>query len=113
MASTTLLASGNGISVSVGGTTLAQLDLTQYRAMRLTVAASAFNPADVLVAIAHVDQPNTSNANAIDNLDRYLVSADGNVSRSYDVPGQSIDIEAFPEGDVSGCTVFFTVYAQS
>lgn len=111
--STTLLASGEGVSGGVGGTTLAQLDLTQYRAVRITVAAAASNPADVLVVVAHIDQPNTPNANAIDNLDRYTLPANGNVSRSYDMPGQNVDIAAFPEGGVSGCTVLFTVYAQS
>jgi len=106
------LASGEGISANIGGTTLAQLDLTLYRAVRITVATPS-NPASVQVVIAHIDQPNTPKANAIDSLDRYVVPADSNVSRSYDVPGQSIDIGVFPEGNVTGCTVMFTVYAQS
>lgn len=113
MGATSLLAASNpsGDAVGPDQAQLAQLDLSAYQIMQLSVGNSVNSPAFVVIEIAHVDQPNTPNANAITALDSFTVAPGDSVSRLYEVPGQTVLITAAPEDLASGCVVFFTVYA--
>jgi hypothetical protein len=92
---------------------LAQLDVAPYETMRLSVGNSVNSPASLLIAIAHVNEPNTPNASSITLLDSFTVTPDQSVSNAYEVPGKTVVITANPENQASGCFVFFTVYART
>jgi hypothetical protein len=112
---TKLLAQSNpaGDAVDPVQSQLAQLDVAAYRTMRLSVGNWVDSPASLLISIAHINEPNTPNASAITGLDHFTVTPGESVSTVYEVPGQTVSITANPENQVTGCFVFFTVYARA
>jgi hypothetical protein len=112
---TKLLAQSNpaGDAVDPLQSKLAQLDVAAYEAMRLSVGNWVNSPAALVIDIAHINEPNTPNANAITALDTFVVAPGESVSRLYEVPGDTVLISASPETQASGCSVFFTVYART
>jgi hypothetical protein len=89
MPHTKLLASGNPLDIDAVQSELAQLDLSSYRTIRLSAGNGAGSPAPVIVAVSHVDQPDTPNANAITALDSFTLAPGESVSEVYEVPGRS------------------------
>ena len=112
MATTVLVASGNGVAIDPSGTELAQVDVAQYRTVRITAANWAFSPTSIRVAIVHVTSPGTPETGAIDALDSYTLGPDENTSTSYDVPGDTILMSVRSTTDSAGCRVFFTIYGR-
>lgn len=112
VATTVLVASGNGVAIDASGTELAQVDVAQYRTVRITAANWAFSPTSIRVSIVHVTNPGTPEAGAIDGLDSYILGPDENTSKSYDVPGDTILMSARSTSDSAGCRVFFTIYGR-
>lgn len=112
MARTVLVASGQAVPVATAPGGLVQVDVEQYRTIRITVANAASSPSSIDIAIAHIMSPGTPAANAIELLDSYTLGPDENVSKSYDVPGQTIALEAFSTSQTAGCTAFFTIYGR-
>ena len=90
---------------------LAQLDLSRYRFIRLSIGAASSNPASLGISLAHVAEPNTPNANLIAALDFFTLAPGDWVSRLYQVPGQTVAFSASPEGQASGCQLDYTLYA--
>lgn len=112
MAITVLIASGNGVAIDAAGTGLAELDVAQYRSVRITVANWAFSPSSIQVDIAHIINPGTPGANAIDGLDSYILGPDETTSKSYEVPGETIALNAHSTSNSAGCQAFFTIYGR-
>jgi len=112
MATTVLIASGNGVAIGATGTELAQLDVAQYRSVRITVANWAFSPSSIQVTITHIMNPGTPAASGIDGLDSYILGPDENTSKSYEVPGETISVNVRPTNDSAGCQAFFTIYGR-
>jgi hypothetical protein len=112
---TKLLAQSNpaGDAVDPVQSQLAQLDVTHYQTMRLSVGNWVNSLASLLIAISHINEPNTPNASAITLLDSFTVIPGESVSKAYEVPGETVAITASPENQVNGCSVFFTVYARA
>src|SRR5208283_370077 len=73
MPHTKLLAKGNPAVVAPDQSELAQLDLSSYRAIRLSVGNWVGSPVSAIIAVSHVDQPDTPNANLITGLDSFAV----------------------------------------
>jgi hypothetical protein len=92
-----LLASGNPIDIDSVQSELAQLDLSAYRTIRLSAGNGEGSPAPVIVAVSHVDQPNTPNANLITALDSFTLAPGESVSKVYEVPGEVVVFLAQPE----------------
>lgn len=114
MAHTKLLAQGNPIDVGPIQQQLAQLDLSPYRAIRLSAGNWEQSPAPVVIALSHVDQPNTPNANVITILDSFVLAPDESVSKVYEVPGEVVAFMANPDPpQTTGISVFFTVYGRA
>jgi acetaldehyde dehydrogenase (acetylating) len=114
MPHTKLLADGNQMTVDESESQLAQLDLSAYRSIRLSVDNWVNSPAPVVIAVSHVDQPNTINANFITALDSFTVPPGGSVSRVYEVPGEVVAFLASPEHPpLPGIEIFFTVYGRA
>jgi hypothetical protein len=113
MPTTKLLAQGNPADVGPDQAELAQLDVSRYGAVRLSVGNWAGSPAAVVIAISHVDQPGTPNANLITSLDSFTVAPGGSASQVYEVPGEVVVLLADPDPpQVSGIKVDFTVYGR-
>jgi hypothetical protein len=114
MPNTKLLANGNQMTVDENESELAQLDLSAYRTIRLSVENWAHSPAPVVIGVSQVDQPNTINANFITSLDSFTVPPGGSVSRVYEVPGQVVAFLASPEHPpLVGIEIDFTVYGRA
>jgi hypothetical protein len=115
VATTKILAqsSPTGDAVDAVQSELAVLDVSAYRTMRLSVGNWESSPASLVISIAHVNDPNTAYPSAITTLDQFTVAPDGWISTAYEVPGQTVSISASPEPQVTGCSVFFTVYARA
>jgi hypothetical protein len=111
MPTTKLLADGNQMAVDEYQSELAQLDLSAYRTIRLSVGNWVESPGTVVIAVSHVDQPNTINANLITSLDSFTVPPGGSVSKVYQVPGEVVMFLASPENPpLAGIEMFFTIY---
>ena len=113
MAHTKLLANGNPTGVASDESELAQLDLSSYRAIRLSVGNWADSPAPVVITVSHVDQPNTPNANLITRLDSFTLTPGESASKVYEVPGEVVVFLASPAPPVNGIRVFFTIYGRT
>jgi hypothetical protein len=114
MPHTKLLAKGNPADVGPDQSELAQLDLSSYRAIRLSVGNWVGSPAAVIIAVSHVDQPDTQNANLITSLDSFTLTPGGSASKVYEVPGEVVVFLASPEQPpVSGIKVDFTIYGRT
>jgi len=114
MPHTKLLASGNPVDIDPVQSELAQLDLSSYRTIRLSAGNGAGSPAPVIVAVSHVDQPDTPNANAITALDSFTLAPGESVSKVYEVPGEVVAFVAQPGHPlVAGIGVFFTIYGRT
>ncbi len=114
MPNTKLLADGNQMAVDKDGSQLAQLDVSAYRTIRLSVDNWVNSPAAVIISVSHVDQPNTINANFITALDSFTVPPGGSVSRVYEVPGEVVAFLAGPEHPpLAGIEIDFTVYGRA
>jgi hypothetical protein len=114
MPNTKLLADGNQMTVDQDESELAQLDLSAYRAIRLSVGNWVNSPAPVVIAVSHVDQPNTVNANFITALDSFIVPPGASVSKVYEVPGQVVVFLASPEQPpLAGIEIDFTIYGRA
>jgi hypothetical protein len=114
MPNTKLLADGNQMTVDEYESELAQLDLSAYRTIRLSVGNWANSPAPVVIAVSHVEQPNTINANFITGLDSFTVPPGGSASRVYEVPGEVVAFLASPEHPpLAGIEIDFTVYGRA
>lgn len=114
MPHTKLLAEGNPIQVDPVQSELAQLDLSEYRTIRLSVGNWEGSPGPVVIAISQVDQPNTPNANLIANVDSFTLAPDESVSKVYEVPGEVVVFVANPEQPpLGGIQVFFTIYGRA
>jgi len=90
MPNTKLLASGNPIDVDAVQSELAQLNVSSYRTIRLSAGNGDGSPAPVIVAVSHVDQPDTPNANAITAVDSFTLAPGESVSKVYEVPGEVV-----------------------
>jgi hypothetical protein len=114
MPNTKLLADGNQMTVDEYESELAQLDLSAYRTIRLSVGNWANSPAPVVISVSHVEQPNTINANFITALDSFTVPPGGSASRVYEVPGEAVAFLASPEhSPLAGIEIDFTVYGRA
>jgi hypothetical protein len=114
MAHTKLLADGNPTNVAPDQSELAQLDLSSYRAIRLSAGNWADSPAPVVISVSHADQPNTPNANLITSLDSFTLAPGESASKVYEVPGEVVVFVASPgQPPVSGIQVFFTIYGRT
>ena len=114
MPTTKLLADGNQMTVDEDQSQLAQLDLSAYRTIRLSVNNWVNSPAPVVIGVSHVDQPDTINANFITALDSFTVRPGGSVSRVYEVPGEMVAFLASPEHPpLAGIEIDFTVYGRT
>ena len=114
MPNTKLLADGNQMTVDEYESELAQLDLSAYGTIRLSVGNWENSPAAVVIVVSHVDQPNTINANFITELDSFTVLPGGSVTRAYEVPGEVVAFLARPERPpLAGIEIDFTVYGRS
>jgi len=113
MPNTKLLANGNQMTVDESESELAQLDLSAYRTIRLSVDNWVNSPAPVVIGVSHVDEPNTINANLITSLDSFTVPPGGSISRVYEVPGEVVAFLASPEHPpLAGIEIDFTVYGR-
>jgi len=111
MPNTKLLADGNQMTVDEYESELAQLDLSAYYAIRLSVDNWVNSPAPVVIVVSHVDQSNTINANFITSLDSFTVQPGESVSKIYEVPGEVVAFLASPEHPpLAGIEIDFTVY---
>ncbi len=114
MPNTKLLADGNQMTVDEDESELAQLDLSAYRTIRLSVDNWVNSPAPVVIVVSHVEQPNTINANFITSLDSFTVPPGESVSRVYEVPGEVVTFLARPEHPpLAGIEIDFTVYGRA
>ena len=114
MPNTKLLADGNQMTVDENASELAQLDLSAYRTIRLSVSNWANSPAPVVISVSHVDEPDTVSANFITELDSFTVAPGGSVSRAYEVPGEVVAFLARPEhAPLAGVEIDFTVYGRA
>ncbi len=114
MPNTKLLAAGNQMTVDQDESELAELDLSAYGTIRLSVDNWVNSPAPVVIAVSHVDQPNTVNANFITAVDSFTVAPGGSVSRVYEVPGEVVAFLAIPEHPpVAGIEIDFTIYGRA
>jgi acetaldehyde dehydrogenase (acetylating) len=114
MPNTKLLANGNQMTVDEDESELAQLDLSAYRTIRLSVDNWVNSPAPVVIVASHVDQPNTINANLITELGSFTVPPGKSVSRVYEVPGEMVAFLARPEHPpLAGIEIDFTVYGRA
>ena len=114
MPNTKLLADGNQMTVDENASELAQLDLSAYRTIRLSVSNWANSPAPVVIAVSHVDEPDTVSANFITELDSFTVPPGGSASRAYEVPGEVVAFLARPEHPpLAGIEIDFTVYGRA
>jgi hypothetical protein len=114
MVQTKLLAQGNPIDVGPNQQQLALLDLSPYRAIRLSAGNWELSAAPVVIAVSHVDKPNTPNANLITALDSFVLAPSESVSKVYEVPGEVMAFMATPDPpQASGISVFFTVYGRA
>jgi hypothetical protein len=114
MPNTKLLAKGNPVEVDPIQSEIAQLDVSSYRTIRLSAGNWEGSPAPVIVAVSHVDQPNTLNANLITALDSFTLGPGESVSKVYEVPGEVVVFVANPEQPpLAGIRVFFTVYGRT
>lgn len=114
MSYTKLLASGNPADVAPDQSQLAQLDLSSYGVIRLSAGNWVDSAASVTIAVSHVDQPDTLNANLITSLDSFTLAPGESTSKVYQVPGEVVVFLASPEQPpVSGIQVFFTIYGRA
>lgn len=114
MPNTKLLANGNQMTVDEDASELAQLELSAYRTIRLSVDNWVNSPAPVVISVLHVDQANTINANFITDLDSFTVPPGGSASRVYEVPGVVVTFLARPEHPpLAGIEIDFTVYGRT
>ena len=114
MPKTKLLAAGNQMTVDEDESELAQVDVSAYRTIRLSVDNWVSSPAPVVIGVSHVDQPNTVNANFITALDSFTVPPGGSVSRVYEVPGEVVAFLATPQHPpLAGIEIDFTVFGRA
>lgn len=114
MPHTKLLAQGGQFNVDPDQSQLAQLDVSSYRAIRLSVGNWEGSPAPVAIAVSHVDQPNTPRANLITGLDVFTLAPDEWVSKVYEIPGEVVVFLASPEQPpLSGIQIDFTIYGRT
>jgi hypothetical protein len=111
---TKLLAKGNPVNVDPVQSQLAQLDVSAYRTVRLSVGNWEGSPAAVIISVSHVDQPNTPNANLITLLDSFTLQPGASISNVYEVPGDVVAFLANPEQPPqAGVSVLFTIYGRA
>jgi len=114
MPNTKLLAKGNPIKVDPAQSELAQLDVSPYRSIRLSVGNGAGSPGPVVITVTQVDQPDTPDANFIAGLDAFTLAPDCWASKVYEVPGEVVAFVANPEQPpLAGIRVFFTIYGRT
>ena len=114
MPNTKLLAKGNPIQVDPAQSELAQLDVSSYRSVRLSVGNWAGSPGPVVITITQVDQPNTPNASFIAGVDALTLAPDEWASKVYEIPGEVVAFVASPEqSPLDGIQVFFTIYGRT
>ena len=114
MPNTKLLARGNPIKVDAAQSELAQLDVSSYRSIRLSVGNWEGSAGPVVITIAQVDQPNTPNANFVVGLDAFTLAPDEWASKVYEIPGEVVTFVANPEQPPpDGIQVFFTIYGRA
>jgi hypothetical protein len=114
MPDTKLLAKGNPIQVDPAQSELAQLDVSSYGSVRLSVGNKADSPGPVVITIAQVDQPNTPDANFIAGVDAFTLAPDEWASKVYEIPGEVVAFVAGPEQPpLGGIQVFFTIYGRT
>jgi hypothetical protein len=114
MPHTKLLASGNQIHVDPVQSQLAQLDLSPYGTIRLSIGNWEGSPGPVLIAVSQVDQPNTPNANLIALVDSFTLAPGESASKAYQVPGEVVMFLANPQQPLlNGIQVAFTVYGRA
>jgi hypothetical protein len=114
MPNTKLLAKGSQTDVDPIQSELAQLDVSSYRTIRLSVGNWEGSPGPVVISISHVDQPNTPNANLITGLDSITLAPGGSVSQAYEVPGEVVVLLASPEIPLlNGIQIDFTLYGRT
>jgi hypothetical protein len=88
--------------------------VSAYRTIRLSVGNWEGSPAPAAIAISHVDQPNTPNANLITGLDSFTLSPGESVSKAYEVPGEVVVFLASPEQPpLGGVQIDFTIYGRT
>ena len=114
MPNTKLLAEGSQADVDPVQSELAQLDVSLYRTIRLSVGNWEGSSGPVVISISHVNQPGTPNANLITGLDSFTLVPGGSVSKAYEVPGEVIVLLANPETPpMSGIQIDFTLYGRT
>ncbi len=114
MPHTKLLAQGNPVVVGPDQQQLAQLDLSPYQAIRLSVGNWELSPSPVVIALSHVDQPDTPDANLVTGMDSFRLAPGEEVSKVYELPGAVVALMATPDqSQASGLNVFFTVYGRA
>jgi hypothetical protein len=114
MPKTKLLACGNQMTVDEYESQLAQLDLSAYHTIRLSVDNWVNSPAPVVIGVSQVDEPSTINANFITSVDSFTVPPGGSVSRVYEVPGEVVAFLARAEHPpLAGIEIDFTVYGRA
>ena len=113
MPHTTLLAKGNPADVDEIHSELVQLDVSAYRTIRFSVGNWVNSPSSVTIAISHVDQPNTPNANLISGIDSFPLAPGESASKVYDVPGEVVTFMAVPsQPAATGIKIDFTIYGR-
>ncbi len=114
MPNTKLLASGNQTNVDPVQSQLAQLDLSPYRTIRLSIASWEGSAGPVIIAISQVDQPNTPNTNLIALVDSFTLAPGESASKVYEVPGEVVVFLADPQPPpLDGIQVDFTIYGRA
>jgi hypothetical protein len=114
MPDTKLLAKGDPIQVDPAQSELAQLDVSSYGSVRLSVGNKADSPGPAVITIAQVDQPNTPDANFIAGIGAFTLAPDEWASRVYEIPGEVVAFVAGPEQPpLGGIQVFFTIYGRT
>jgi len=114
MPNTKLVAKGNPIQVDPAQSELAQLDVSSYRSIRLSIGNWADSPGPVVITISQVDQPNTPNANLITSVDSFTLAPGESASKVYQALGEVVVFVANPEQPpLGGIQVFFTIYGRT
>jgi hypothetical protein len=114
MPHTKLLAGGTQVNVDPVQSQLAQLDLSPYRTIRLSIGSWEGSSGPVIIAVSQVDQPNTPNANLIAIVDSFTLAPDESASKVYEVPGEVVVFLANPQQPpLDGIQVDFTIYGRT
>lgn len=97
VATTKLLASGSEFAVDPEQSELAQLELSPYRAVRLSVGNWVGSTSPVEIAASHVASAGSPNANLITGLDSFTLAPGDSATKVYEVPGNVVVFLASPQ----------------